>query len=376
MIVNLIVIILILFLGQVFTEVYKVNPNSDIVRKKYIRIICFILMLQSGLRNVAVGDDTYNYFEWFEDIKRTSWKEIFENIKDYYQLGLGKDPGYDVFVKLTQSVIDDYQIFLLIVAILFFGALGNFIFKNTTRLNDVIIAFVIYSVLFYSFFSITGIRQTIATSATLYGFEFLKRKKIVYFLLLIVLASAIHKSALILIPFYFIGLIKNSNILYKVVLLIFPVFMIFKESINDFFRVLGGYEEFDKLEGAGTLTFTMMFLFIIIIAFWRRKIILKNNVNAKYYFNAFAIALIFLPLTWVNPNTMRIVQYFSLFMLLFIPEIIYSFQVASPKIRRDISKVTIILLIVLFIKSNLSKEVPYGFFWEKMSLGKNYFIND
>jgi hypothetical protein len=376
MIVNLIVIALILFIGQVFTEVYKSNSNAASVRKKYIGIICFILILQSGLRNVAVGADTYSYYLWFEEIKTTSWKMVCQSFLDYYQLGVGKDPGYDVFLKLIQIVTDKYQIFLLMIAILFFTTLGNFIYKNTTRLSDAILAFVIYAVLFYSFFSITGTRQTIATAATLFGYELIKRKKVVPFLIVILLASTIHKSSLIFIPFYFIARIKNPKYLYRIVLVLFPLFMIFKNNMGDYLKVLGGYEEYDQLKDTGTYTFTAMFLLISIVALWRSKIILKFNANSQYYYNAFAIALLFIPLTWINPNAMRIVQYFSIFMLLFIPEIIFSFQVVSQKLRRDLSRVTIILLILLFIRASLSNEIPYGFFWEEMRLGNNYFIND
>lgn len=376
MVVNLIVIALILFIGQVFTEGYKANSNAAFVRKKYISLICFILILQSGLRNVAVGDDTYAYFLKFEEVKITTWSNIYDSIKEYYQLGIGKDPGYQIFQKMIQLVTDEYQVFLFMVAILFFVALGNFIYKSTTRLSDAILAFVIYSVLFYSFFSITGIRQTIATAATLFGYELIKKRKLIPFLIVILLASTIHKSALIFIPFYFIARIKNPKYLYRIVLVLFPLFMIFKNNMGNYVRVLGGYEQYDEFEGAGTYTFTAMFLLMSIVALWRSKLIIKNNQNAQHYYNAFAIALLFIPLTWINPTAMRIVQYFSIFMLLFIPEIIHSFEFISKKIRRDITRFTIVLLIVLFLKSNWGDKIPYGFFWEEMRLSVNYFIND
>jgi hypothetical protein len=372
MIVNLIVILLILIFGLVYSNGYKQEVNSNSNRKKYIQIISFILIIQSGLRNVAVGADTFQYFRMFEEVKIISWQSIYGSILEYYQLGIGKDTGYLVFQKSIQLITNEYQVFLFIVAILFFFALGNFIYKNTTRLNDAIIAFVIYSVLFYSFFSITGIRQTITTAATLYGYELIKRRKLIPFLILIVIASTIHKSVLIFVPFYFVTQFKNLKYLYRLVLVLFPLFMIYKNDLSNYVKVLGGYEEYDQVENAGTYTFTAMFLLISIIAFWRSKIIIKNNINAQHFFNAFAFALLFIPLTWINPNAMRIVQYFSIFMLLFVPEIIHSFEFISKKTRRDITRFSIILLIVLFLKSNWSDKIPYGFFWEEMRLGENY----
>jgi transmembrane protein EpsG len=376
MIVNIIVIFLTLILGFLFSNRTSQQIDSPRIRKKYIQIISFILILQSGLRNVAVGDDTYAYFLKFEEVKITSWSNIYQSLREYYQLGIGKDPGYSVFQKVLQLFTDEYQVFLFMVAVLFFVALGNFIYKNTTRLNDAILAFVIYSVLFYSFFSITGIRQTIVTAATLYGYEFIKRKKIIPFTILIILVSTIHKSVMIFLPFYFIARIKNPKYLYRSILLLFPLFMIFKKDMGNYLSVLGGYEQYGEFEGAGTYTFTAMFLLISIVALWRSKIIIRNNNKAQHFYNAFAIALLFIPLTWINPTAMRIVQYFSIFMLLFIPEIIHSFITISKKIQLDIYRFTIVLLTVLFVNSNWNRDLDYAFFWQEMRIPENYYIRD
>jgi transmembrane protein EpsG len=84
-----------------------------------------------------------------------------------------------------------------------------------------------------------------------------------------------------------------------------------------------------------------------------------------YAFNAFALALLFIPLTWVNPSAMRVVQYFSIFMLLLVPEIIHSFAVISVRFKKDITIAVIVVLIALMIKAN-ANAAPYGFFWEEM----------
>lgn len=375
MIVNLIVIVLILAFGQYYSKVAKNRKNSNPVRKNYIKVVCLILILQSGLRNVAVGDDTFNYFLTFEEIKVTSWNNIYYSFVEYYKYGIGKDPGYLLFQKIIQILTDEYQVYLFIVAIIFFSALGNFIYKNTTRMFDATLAFVIYSVLFYSFFSITGIRQTIATAAALYGYELIKNKKIIRFMIIILLASTIHKSVLIFLPFYFIAQIKNTKYFYRIILFLFPVFMIYKGNLATLVRSIGGYNEYEDYEGASTFTFTAMFLLIAIVGLFRSKIIMKNNPNAQYYYNAFALALLFLPLSWINPSFLRIIMYFTLFMLLFIPAIIESFHVISVKVKYDIRRAVIIILIALFIKSNWG-NYSYGFFWQEMRLPENYFIRD
>ncbi len=375
MVVNLLVLFLTLIIGKLFSNGKQAYVNSDKNRKKYIKIISFILILQSGLRNVAVGSDTYSYYLSFEASKKASWNQVYQVVFDYYKYGIGKDPGFPVFEKLCSLTIGEYQGYLLLIALIFFTALGNFIYKNTSRLSDAIVAFVIYSVLFYSFFSITGHRQTIATAVSLYSFEFLKKRKLLPFVLMLLVASTLHKSVLIFIPFYFICRIKKPKLVYYCTLFLFPVFMVLRNSLALYFQSIGGYKEYDQYEGSGTYTFTFMFLLIAIVAFIRSKSILKQNSEAQYYFNAFALALLFIPLTWINPTMMRVVQYFSIFMLLLIPEIIHSLGEISIKIRKDARVFVIVILIVLYAQSSANSE-PYGFFWEEMRLSENYFISD
>ncbi|OOV29262.1 hypothetical protein BXU11_04910 [Flavobacterium sp. LM5] len=369
MVTNLFVILLILIIGFHYSR--KNDCNNYLNRKKYIWVICFILILQSGLRNVAVGADTYAYFNSFENSKNQSWDDVWEIVSEYYKYDIGKDPGFPVFEKFCSTISDSYQIFLVIIAILFFVSLGNFILKNTTKLQDVILAFVIYSVLFYGFFSITGHRQTLATALTLLSFEFIKKRKIIPFLIVILIASTLHKSSLIFILFYFVCRIKKPKIIFISTLLLFPLFMSTRDLLAAFFQSISGYEGYDQFEGAGTFTFSAIFLLICITALIRQKILLKSNSNTQNYFNAFALALLFLPLTWINPSMMRVVQYFSIFMLIFVPEIIRSFEFYSEDIHQRVRIVTLFVLILLFLKSSQNGE-PYSFFWEEVKLGKHY----
>lgn len=379
MIVNLIVIALVLFFGYYFHNLFGSNKNLDVIRKRYIIVISIFYILQSGLRNVAVGDDTFSYLDNYKDIRNTSWHLIREAFVDYYKYNLGKDPGYLVVQKIEQSLFFyNFQFYLILIAIAFFSTLGYFIFKNTTRLVDVMLAYIIYSVLFYSFYSITGIRQTLAMIFIMISYKFAFKKKIIPFLLLVFLASTLHKSSLIVVLFYFVSRFNTTKYLNFMALLLFPIFFAFKEQISLYLRVLSGYEDYGDLDSGGNIVFLVLFLTIYITAMVRSKVILENNPNAKYYFNAFSMALVFLPLSWINPNAIRITMYFTIYMLLLIPEIIHSFHKISNKFRLDAIALSLVLLIGLFIKAswNEEKRMPYGFFWEDMKLTKQYYERD
>lgn len=164
-------VLMLAFLGAWY---YSLLPAATPIRenrnrKNYIIFICIILILQSALRHVAVGADTYAYYLKFEEIKLTSWQEIWENFRSVYVLGEGKDAGYPLIQKVFQFFSGEYRIFLFFVAVIFFSSLGYFIYTQTKYISDVFVAIAIYEVLFYSFFSITGLRQTLATAFTFGG---------------------------------------------------------------------------------------------------------------------------------------------------------------------------------------------------------------
>lgn len=370
MIGNLIVIFLILLIGIFYSTGIKGSRNSDSNRKQYIFVICLILILQSGLRNVAVGADTYAYSVFFQDVKNMSWTDVWLEVTNYYQLAIGKDPGYVVFEKLAQYIAPTYQLFLMLISILFFAAMGNFIYKNTTELIEVIFAFILYSALYYSFFSITGHRQTIATAAVFVGFELIKKRKAISFLIIILLASTIHRSSLVFLPFYFIGQIQNTKLFYTFVLLLFPFLLGISSQMSVYLQLLGGYEGYDSYDGAGTYTFTSLIILVALTTWWRLKSVLYKNPDAGILYNAFALAILFTPLTWFNPSAMRVVQYFSIFMMVLIPLTIQSFTRFSAQIKFILFQILIFILIGLFMKSNWNSS--YKFFWQDMPLGDNY----
>lgn len=371
MIFNLIVIFIILTLGFLIPDKQTPFVIADKTsrrigfksryRKGYIIIISIFLILQSGLRHWSVGSDTMNYNYMFEVVKEMSWGQIFESFKLYYQLSEGRDPGYELFQKLVQLFTNDYQVYLILVAVIFFASFGSFIYKNTSRISDAMMAFLIYSVLFYAFFSITGIRQTIATSVALVSFELIKKRKLLFFLIIIFLASTIHKSVLIFMPFYFAPMIKNVKFFYWVLVFTFPIIFAFRGSLASIFTSIGGYDAYKYYEGAGTPVFTALMLIITIFSFLRYKKVLQYNQTAKLFYSALIIAVFFTPLTWVNPSAMRVVQYFSIFMVLLVPKAIHTFHSVFRGGDKIMYNMILISLIVIYITRT---NFEYKFFWQ------------
>ena len=177
-------------------------------RKDKNRIFCFFASLNwiliSGLRGLSVGDDTKAYKEQFTNIKFQTWDSLFEAFKQkYFHNGDGKDIGYGLLEKAFQIISTNYQFWLFAIAALFFVAFGFFVYKYS---ENPYLSYILFSTLFYSFFAITGLRQTIATAVVvLIGIELIKRKKFIPFFILIILMSTVNDSVLCFLPFYWLS---------------------------------------------------------------------------------------------------------------------------------------------------------------------------
>ena len=155
-----------------------------------------------------------------------------------------------------------------------------------------------------------------------------------------------------------------------VALVAFPVIMYYRQKVSETVISLSGYEEYGLIEGAGTYTFTALLLMIAIIVWLRMGRVITKDESTRPYFNAFLLAIIITPLTWVNPSAMRAVQYYSIFLLVMIPFIVDSFDNSVFNLRKLVYITSIVVLFILFIRA--AQGMEYRFFWQEMELGPNY----
>ena len=369
--------LLVLVLALLGAWYYSSLPASTPIRenrnrKNYIIFVCIILILQSALRHVAVGADTYAYYLKFEEIKLTSWQEIWENFRSVYVLGEGKDAGYPLIQKVFQLFSEEYRIFLFFVAVIFFSSLVYFIYTQTKHISDVFVAIAIYEVLFYSFFSITGLRQTLATAFTFWGLHFIRQRKLWQYTLLLICAAFIHKSVLLFYPFYFIARLNRPRQLLSASFVIFPFMFVFGRSVAGIMALLSAQDNYmgyalSEANPTGAVDFSIFLLGCGILGWIALRNAKQRDNDMPIIYNAISIAIIFTPLTWIDSSLMRIVQYFSIFILVFLPYVINN-------LFRDYQTRTVVILVltILFVTVIIMRNVDYAFMWEQMQLDSNY----
>lgn len=96
-------------------------------RKTFIFVAMVLLTVQSGFRNLAVGSDTFQYYNHFEMAITSSWTSLIDSFIGFIHGGEGKDPGYALLQKTFGTFFPSYRLFLIMVAVFFFYALGKII---------------------------------------------------------------------------------------------------------------------------------------------------------------------------------------------------------------------------------------------------------
>ena len=325
-------------------------------RKKYVTLIMILFILQSGLRNLAVGADTYSYALQFNENHNERWQYFFSNFWNI------KDAGYHMMTKAFSVIFNNFRIYLIAVACFFFYALGKVLLKYLKSNYDVLVAVSLYQSLFYSFFSITGLRQTVATGLLLWSIPLFLQKRYFKVIVLFLCALLMHKSALIFLIFYVLSTVKNSK---RILIIAFALFVPMYSLQSSFGVIIQGtamdlYARYlEQGTTSGAFMFTMYILLLGIAAFFKVNTLIESNSNNYIFLNAIAVAILLTPLLSLDPNNQRIVQYFSIFSLIILPYICTAYTNENSKNLH----IMVFLILAIYI---LSRNMEYKFFWQDM----------
>ncbi len=91
---------------------------------------------------------------------------------------------------------------------------------------------------------------------------------------------------------------------------------VFRGRLMTFLSMLVGYDQYDQIiEGAGATTFVPLFMIILVMGIYIKNYILERYDISVEVYNAMLIAACLLPLTSINQSAMRVVQYFSIYLV-------------------------------------------------------------
>lgn len=347
------------------------HTDESIAKKRFIYGASVALILISGLRNEAVGNDTFAYMLHFEDTLDVSWSEIFRNFGETYLNPLnneGKDPGYRIFEKLIGCVIPNSRLYLFVVAAILISSIGYFINKFSVDLRSTLFCYVFYISLFYGYLPNSAIRQSLALAIVLFAYCLALRKKLLWGVVLVVLASTFHKSALLAFLFFLSIRIKNVKVVYTGALLLFLFMLVFSNSIAIFFadsanEIYAGYLTGSHYRGASKPFMVILLFFALFLVSMYGLLLDKDFIKHRAYYYGTALTLVFVPLVWTDPTLLRILSYFSLWMGLIVQLLLR---------KAYYGKVILFGIILVFLVYSFKFINSYRFMWQYMKLHERY----
>lgn len=304
-----------------------------------ISIICLIVLFV-GLQNHFTSDYS-SYLNHFSEINN------FHNVlTSIYEI------GFDILILLAKKINFGFQTVLLIIA-------GISIFLKYYVINKISlwpsVSFIIYFIYFFIYNDVSQIRHGLAIALCFLAVLLIKRKKFIS-LILIILASSFHTSALFFLPVLIVDNIKINRktvFLFCLLLVISSFFNIYSLILylnNTFLH--SSYITF-KLNSYGVEPIfpIMQFGFwfrIIFAAYYARSSLNINDDNQLRIFKIYLLGILIYCLTASISILQSRVSVYYMYMIL--PMIGDIFNNICKKKRKEDLLFFIILFLYLLIK--------------------------
>lgn len=304
-----------LCLLQLFFANYLKDKKKQLAFILLAMIPLFVLM---GLRNpTSYHGDILNYYNMYYKINSNTLQSLI----DSYRSGNKKiEIGFKVFCWLIGRVFKDAQALYIFYALIVLSSVGYYIYKNSDYPFYCILAYMSFGGMA---FQMTGIRQAIAMAICLYSIEFAKRKKIVWFLLLVWLAYTFHSTTIVFVFAYFLynrELDLKAHIIIAVLAL---AFVLNFERLNDIGVVVFNKDESYstanyKGSAFGGLMNLFLYVFSIILVYFYKK---QKDMPIV---NVFLLAPYFYVARYIQLSSERIAFYFIQTGIIIMPNTIFS----------------------------------------------------
>ena len=321
-------------------------------RWAYILISLLPLFAVVGFRGADLGADTGVYLNNFNNVSKTPWSELFDNTRMEY--------GYLVFVKLLGYIVHDARVYQVICALIYLAAM--FTFSIQQKKSPFLFIYFFATLGLYTFM-FTGTRQCLAMSICLFSYVFIRKRKIIPFILLVVLAYFFHKSSVLFLVTYFIHNRKITwyNMLIYGGVSAFSVYYL--ENIQEFFNKALDYDYEIEPTGSGAIFLILiagLTVMSVVIMFSYNKV----SRESCGFFNIGVIAVFF----WILRYFTRVAERPSYFFLFFSCALVAYALDAIPKTRERfytkcvVCAVTMALYIYRF-SGNFASFIPYETFF-------------
>ncbi|WP_397427719.1 EpsG family protein [Priestia megaterium] len=345
----------------------------------FLYFACTILFIVSALRDVTVGSDTVSYINTFNFVRDAP---ISQSLNLYFE------KGYIIYNYIISRFFSSPQSLLIISSFITVMLIGRFIYKNSR--NAYLSIYLFITLMFY-YSSMNTLRQYIAVSIVVFGYEYVKERKFIRYLFCIIIASFFHTTASMAIFIYFLYKLKFS--FKKVVLFCvstLAIYFMFVPLFNFIINLFPRYTSYEtRLDSNNLASYISMVVYILILFLGlifryynvkekegtpkslrksnKRNVLEKEESNSKSILTYIILITVLLTFLSIRLNILaRANIYFSIFSIIYIPNILK--EIKDKNLRTLWIYIIVILfglynLIIFLYRPDWHRVVPYNFFF-------------
>ena len=326
----------ILVVVPMILSIYAYIDKRDIIRRYAIGSFFLIFLLILIFRDESIGCDLVNYhsyFDYWSAYRGFSGLDLLET-----------EIGFAYFSKFISLFTNDFQVYIGVIA--FISVIPFMILYIKKSENPILSMTLFLSIgVFAIFFS--GMRQIIAMSMIPLIYYYVIKKKRIYFLITVALATLFHTSAIVLLLMYPVYYMRLTNKwLIPILVALTLVFMLRDVIWTNTLSAIGGrYEEmYGDIDDSGAI---MMFLLTLLFLLYSYLIPDTKLLNGDIIgMRNFLILCVFIEsFSGVSNIVMRMNHYYSVFIPLLIPMI----SNRSAKGNKVFVEMAVAIMIVFFI---------------------------
>lgn len=256
--------------------IYNATSKNKAFTITYLVLCGLAVVLQMGLRDATVPYEVYDVNVYYDAYLEAGTSPLGE-----FLASKGKDFGYYAFTWLLAHVISDGQFLLFIVPVIVCFFTFRYIYKYS---GNVVVSAILFLTLGFYGFAMTGFRQAIAISLCLWSVDFIKKRKVFPFIIVLLLATSFHQTAIVFGILFFFGNAKLKPSVIFLVVAIIAIISFMATYVFDIFNTWFGmnYTEENKDSIVGSILRLVIYAVIFVLI----RLVYANRQNDRRLLNS------------------------------------------------------------------------------------------
>ncbi len=357
------------------------TEKSHETRKLFTFIFLGVFWCLCALKGHKIGSDTDSYMAIFDEA--VLWADtgskgllggLFNNTTRY-------ETGYIVLNRIIALLTDDVQWLFVVVATFSMVVLYKLIVKES---RDPVLSVFLFISLRFLYFMMSGLRQGIAIFLCVIAYRFIKQRKLIPFVLLVLLASQFHMTAILFLIAYPLSYLRFNNTNVAVVTFVgVLVFLMFNQILTPVLGILpeyySGYTESvrfaeNKLGNILVAVIQAIFLCVSLFSSYRthrkgekNQIFTKEYSESDFMHFMMLISILFSLISLRATTLDRLYYYFWIFAVVYIPNVLREVRKSSDRVFLRLGTITgtfLYNITLLYFRPEWTEITPFKFFWQ------------